>query len=82
MALGWLAPVAQAAPVTLSLSQMDELTAGSLGPPGGATVLISISTSAFSRSEVEAEGIASASAEASASVTVEASASGSVEGDD
>jgi hypothetical protein len=82
MALGLLATVSQAAPVTLTPSQMDELTAGSVAPPAGAIVLISIETSASSRSEVEGEGTASASAAASASVTVEASASGSVEGND
>jgi hypothetical protein len=81
MALGLLASVAQAAPVTLSLSQMDELTAGSLEPPGGAIVLISISR-AFSRSEIEGEGTVSSSAAASASVTLGAPASGPLQGND
>jgi hypothetical protein len=81
MALGLLASVAQAAPVTLSLSQMDELTAGSLEPPGGAIVLISIS-SAFSRSEIEGEGTVFSSAAASASVKLGVPASGPVQGND
>jgi hypothetical protein len=80
--VGSLATAVQAAPVTLSLSQLDEVTAGSEERPGGRTVLISTSTSAFSRSEVEGEGTASASAQASASVRTEAAVSGSLESND
>ena len=68
MALGLLATVAQAEPVTLTASQMDELTAGA-----AVSVTLNVSTSSATNSSAESSGLGSASSSASASSSVDVS---------
>jgi hypothetical protein len=75
-ALGLLATVAQAEPVTLTPSQMDELTAGA-----SLSVSINVLAATAAATAVESTGEGSAAAQAAAANEISVSVEGSAEDD-
>jgi hypothetical protein len=78
-ALGLLATVAHAEPVTLTPSQMDELTAGAVVNGGSITVSLTISVMNSAETATETSGDGSADASASTTSTVDVSVDASTD---